>query len=117
MNIGLRTHKDASLRIALAEGIPEEMRERVREILSVQSSNPRKGHATALMHQTCAEADKWGYILLVQVRPFADGMTQEQLIRWYSRFKFVKIQDAADDGAPAILMARPQQPPAIARIH
>lgn len=121
MNIGLRTHKDASLRVAVAEGIPVEMRERVREILSVKSSNPRKGDATALMWTVCAEADKWWITLLAHVKPFDDAspqtMTQEQLQHWYAKFGFVKIQDKADDGTPVVLMARNPQPPVVARIH
>ena len=117
MEVGLRQHKDASLRVAVAEGIPEHMREHVREILSVQSTNPRKGHATALMHTVCAEADKWWYVLLVHVKPFDDGMSMEQLQHWYAKFGFVKIQDAADDGTSAVLMARNPQPPKIRLVH
>ena len=112
MEPGLRTHRQASLRIAIAEGLPIEMRPNVREILSVQSSNPRKGDATALMYQVCAEADKWWFTLLVQVLPFDDGMTMEQLQKWYGRFGFLKIQDE-----PCVLMVRSPQPPRIARVH
>ncbi len=112
MDIGIRTYKQASLRVAAADGLPEEMRALVREILSVQSANPRKGDATALMHQTCAEADKYWFTLLVQVKPFDDGMSMEQLQKWYGRFGFVKVQDE-----PCVLMARNPKPPVIARIH
>ena len=117
MNIGPREYKQASLRIALAEGLPVEMRPMTREIVGVQSKSPHNGHATALMHQTCAEADKWWMTLILHVKPFSDGLTQEQLEKFYSRFGFVKIQDAADDGRPAVLMARSPQPPVITRIH
>lgn len=112
MNIGLREHRSASLRIAEPEGLPVEMRPLVREILSVKSENPGKGHATALMWSTVAEADKWWFTLLIQVRPFADGMTQEQLEKFYAKFGFSILQRD-----PCVLMVRSPQPPVIARIH
>lgn len=111
MTPGLREYKQATLRVAIAEGLPEDMRAHVRELLSVQSSNPRKGHATALMWQTCAEADKHWVTLMVQVRPFDDGPDREKLQRWYGRFGFVKFQDEP------LLMARTPNPPVIARMH
>jgi len=117
VEVGLREYKAASLRIAIAECLPEHMRALVREIVSVQSTNPRKGDATALMWQTCAEADKWWFSLLVHVKPFDDGMSMEQLLHWYAKFGFVKIQDAADDGTPAVLMVRNPQPPKIQLVH
>jgi len=117
MDVGQREYKGASLRIALAEGLPEAMRPMTREIVGVQSMSPHNGHATALMHQTCAEADKWWMTLLLHVKPFSDGMTQEQLEKFYGRFGFVRIQDATDDGTPCVLMARSPSPPVIQRIH
>lgn len=111
MTPGIRLHKQASLRVAIAEGWPVEIQDQVREIVSIQSTNPRKGHATALLHQVCAEADKWWITLLVQVAPFNDGMTLEQLEKWYCRFGFLRIQD------DPMLMARSPQPPVIERIH
>ena len=111
MTPGLRTHKAASLRVAIAEGLPSEMWNVTREILDVHSTNPRKGHATALLHEVCVEADNWWMTLIVQVRPFDDGMTLEQLARWYSRFGFNVVQESP------CLMARSPQPPKIERIH
>ena len=57
MQPGLREHKQASLRVAIPEALPEHMRPRMRELISIQSGNPRKGHATALLYQVCQEAD------------------------------------------------------------
>ena len=92
-------------------GLPEDMRDATRELVGVQSTNPRKGHATALMHTVCAEADREWMTLLIQVKPFDDGMTEDQLMRWYGRFGFVQIQ------AEPILMARSPQKPVILRAH
>jgi len=117
MNVGPREYRRASLRIAIADGVPEDMRERVREILSVQSSTQRQGDATALMWQTCAEADMHWITLLIHVKPFSRGMDEERLERWYAKFGFIKIQDKTDDGAAAVLMARNPQRPAIQRVH
>jgi GNAT superfamily N-acetyltransferase len=100
MTPGLRDHKGATLRVAIPTGIPEEMRHGVREIVSVHADNPRKGHATALMHAVCAEADACGFVLMLEARSFDDGMSEEQLICWYGRFGFVRIQ------SEPVLMAR-----------
>jgi len=100
MNIGLRTHKSASLRIAVAEGLPDEMRPGTREIISVRAENSRKGHASALMCKVCNEADRQRIVLLLEAKPFDDGMNEDQLMRWYGRFGFIRIQDEP------VLMAR-----------
>lgn len=104
MTPGLRDFKQATLRIAVAEGLPKEMREQTREIVSVHSANPRKGHATLLMHQVCSEADRAGIVLILQPSKFDDGMDDEKLKKWYGRFGFVEIQQE-----PVVLMARPVQ--------
>jgi hypothetical protein len=77
----------------------------MREILSVASSNPRKGDATALMYRTCQEADDARVTLIVHVKAFADGMTDEQLQKWYERFGFQVVQTE-----PSLMMARQIQP-------
>lgn len=112
MNPGLREHRSASLRVAIAEGLPLDMRDQVRELLSVRSDNPRKGHATALLHTVCAEADKWWITLMIQPRKFDDGMDDEKLMPFYERFGFVVFQTE-----PVMLMVRSPQPPKIARVH
>ena len=108
MNPGQRIHKQASLTVAVPTGLPEDMQQDFVEILSIRSENPRKGHATALMHIVCAEADHAGKILMLKVGAFDDGMSDEQLAKWYSRFGFVEVQKE-----PAMLMARAPQPPKI----
>jgi hypothetical protein len=45
---GLREHKTSSLRVCVAECLPEDMREQTREIVGLESRNPRKGYATTL---------------------------------------------------------------------
>lgn len=109
MEPGLRTHKQASLRVAIAQSLPVEMWETTREIIGVQSDAPRKGYATALLHQVCAEADRARIVLFLQVRPFAEGMSEEQLTKFYARFGFTVIQ------AEPCLMSRVPQRSAIAR--
>jgi GNAT superfamily N-acetyltransferase len=111
MNQGLRTYRSASCRIAIATGLPEEMREAVREIVSVYAGNQGKGHAKALMWEVCTEADQWWVTLLIQVCPFDDGMTLEQLKRFYRGFGFREIQDEP------CLMARLPETPRIVRVH
>lgn len=108
MTPGIREHRSASLRVAESDVLPPEMTPFVREILSVRSTNPRKGHATALMYSVCAEADKWWITLLVQVRRFDDGMDDDKLRGWYGRFGFVEIQ-----AEPVVLMVRSPEGPRI----
>jgi GNAT superfamily N-acetyltransferase len=89
---GPRTHKQASLRVAIATGLPEDMRSGIREIIDLESKNQGKGHATALMHRVCEEADRTGHILLLMPKAFSEGMTTEQLMGWYGRFGFIAVQ-------------------------
>lgn len=105
MNPGLRDYKQATLKVAIAEGLPVEMWEQTREILSVYSANPRKGHATLLMHQVCAEADRARIVLILQPHKFDEGMPDEKLEGWYAKFGFVRFQSE-----PVVLMARQVQP-------
>lgn len=102
MRPGLREHKGASLRVGLAEFLPEEMCERTREILSLASTNPRKGHATTLMWTVCNEADSANIVLLLQPKQFGDGLLDdEKLERFYGKFGFQVTQRE-----PCVLMAR-----------
>lgn len=111
MNAGRRKYKSASCRIAIPEALPDEMKDTVREVVSVSSEAKRTGQATALMHQITAEADFAWITLLIHVEPFGDGMTDEQLERFYSKFGFARIQDEP------LLMARSPEKPRLARHH
>lgn len=113
MKPGLRQHKSAECRISIAYGLPDEMQDQTREILAVKAGNPRKGHATALLHTLCVEADRDWITLIIQVKPFGDGMDEEQLRKFYSKFGFVVFQDFP----LAVLMARSPQDPVIERLH
>lgn len=106
---GLREFRQASLRLAVPEGLPEEMRPHVREIVSVHSGNARKGQASALLYRVCAEADRASMTLMVQVGAFGaeNALSDEQLEGWYARFGFLRIQ------AAPLLMARSPTP----RLH
>lgn len=104
MEVGIRTYKRASLRVAIPLSLPEYMQPHMRELISIRSEDQRSGQATRLMHQVCQEADTARMTLILQVKPFADGLTEEQLQRWYSKFGFEVIQ------TDPILMARQIQP-------
>ena len=101
MNTGPRYHKQASLRLTIAEALPNHMHEGTREIINLRCSNPRKGYATALMHEVCAEADQTGIVLIVQPGQFDEGMTTEQLEKWYAKFGFVALPK--DEGNPTVM--------------
>lgn len=109
MNPGLRTHHSASLSVAVAKGLPVDMWEKTREIIDVNATARRRGHATALMWTVCAEADLAWLTLIVQPLVFDDGMAQDKLEKWYKKFGFDEIQKT-----PVVLMARSPQKPVIA---
>lgn len=105
MTPGVREHKAASLRLVESEAMPEDMRDRIREIVSLKSENPRKGHATTLLWSVCHEADQNKTVLILQPKPFGDGaMDDRKLEGFYNKFGFVRIQDAP------VLMARQPKP-------
>ena len=112
MTEGLRTHRSASLRVAMATGLPEDMRLLTRELIDVRSTNARKGHANGLLAEVCHEADMWWMTLVIQVRPFGDaGMDDARLERFYKKFGFRRIQDSP------LLMARSPQVPEVEAVH
>lgn len=109
MRYGERKHNYATCEVGKCLAVPEKMRKDIREITCVTCELPYRGrgHATALLEQVCAEADRMKMILLIVVNPYGDseGMTKDQLIDWYgSRFDFHTIQ------ADPVIMARQFNP-------
>lgn len=109
MNIGLRTFKSASLRIA-APSLPAEASETVRqgvfEVVGVRSDTKRQGHATALLNAVCAEADQGAKVLMLMVdQPDDAAMSNKQLIHFYERHGFKPTKD--DFGAPVVMVRAP----------
>lgn len=101
MTPGLRKFKSATLRVAIPESLPLDMQDGIREILDVKSGNPRKGQASSLMRNVCAEADADSAVLMLHVNQFDDGLSNEQLVKFYGKFDFNVIQTE-----PATLLAR-----------
>lgn len=101
---GPRTHKGASLRLVKPQ-LPAEasdaVRDTVLEVAAVKSANERKGHATALMYQVCAEADRNAKVLMLMVTEEA-----EKLVKWYQRFGFKPTKDALD--TPVVMVRAPE---------
>lgn len=104
MTPGIRKYKSASLTVAVPVGLPEDMQYGISELVSVQSGNPRNGHASGLMRSVCTEADVEGQVLLLQVKAFGDGPSDEQLKKWYAKHGFEVVQTE-----PCVLMAREPQ--------
>ena len=109
---GIRQHKSASLRVAIPEGMPEDLSSQLRELLSVKSEFKRNGEATALMYQVTSEADFAWMVLFLHVKPFEDGITEEQLIKFYRKFGFEVVQTD-----PVLLMSRLPARPKLARVN
>lgn len=113
MTPGLREHKSSSLHVCIAEGLPEDMRPMTREITSLASGNPAKGHATTLMWSVCHEADQAGITLILQPKPFGEeGLDAERLGRFYQKFGFVEFQQE-----PVVLMARTPSSRRLVQVH
>jgi GNAT superfamily N-acetyltransferase len=99
MRPGVRQLNDASLRVSVPDAVPEHMRSNLREIthLYVDPASRRQHLATALLNFVCQEADANCITLLLTARSDEEnGLTDEQLIDWYKKFGFQKLQEDAD---------------------
>jgi ribosomal protein S18 acetylase RimI-like enzyme len=102
--IGRRECGAASLLLSETVAVPEEMRSGIRE-LSSMVTNPDKrkqGHADALLHTVCYEADKNGIVLLLTVKSSGE-MSDKNLIKLYKKHGFQEMPNKPDN---PILMAR-----------
>ena len=100
--LGQHTNGKSALKITYPIGLPGHMRKNIREVTSLYTGNKfrGKGYASKLLQEVCISADKHAIVLLIAPKPFDNGLDQEQLISFYSRHGFVKIQDNP------VLMAR-----------
>jgi GNAT superfamily N-acetyltransferase len=104
--------QQASLTVAIPEALPAHMRDKTREITHVFCEAAARGQrlATALMNFVCQEADAGGYTLVLTAREYisdsvfdlqangpaevnAPRPNEAQLIAWYEKFGFTKLQD------------------------
>lgn len=105
MKPGVRHYENASCKVAICTAIPNSMRAKTREIVSIDvpENLRRQGMATQMILNICDEADAHKMVLLLFPKPFGDGpkLTVDGLIKWYSeKFGFQVIQ------AKPIMMAR-----------
>lgn len=105
MKTGQRSVGPAHLRVRQCSALPEHLRAKTREIVSLEvpASKQNQGYATTLMHKVCREADAANITLVLWPQMFGDNiaMSNGQLIGWYSRsFGFWPIQQ------DPVLMAR-----------
>lgn len=91
--------------ISFCAALPEKMKRDVREVSSVHcaTSDRRKGYATELMKEICADADARKMILVLMVQHYGAGtqMSNPQLTEWYERFGFRPLPNG-----DTILLAR-----------
>lgn len=107
--LGPRHHKSAHCRLIAADSGDPEVDARTRRINDLCSTNPRKGHATALMCDVCGEADAANFMLILEARPFGNGMSQEQLEKWYQGFGFWVIEQEG----PRLMARMPNSTPTV----
>lgn len=96
MEPGTRSNGPASLQLVRMVGIDKSVTDGLLEVKSVKTAKPnrRRGHASRLMVDVCAEADKSGTILVLTPEQFDNGpIGTKQLEHWYERFGFEVIQD------------------------
>lgn len=105
MKTGIRHHENASCKISICTAIPNQMRTKTRELVSldVPENLRRTGMATELLFNVCDEADAHNMILILFPKPFGEGakLSGDELASWYARkFGFQIIQ------ANPVMMAR-----------
>ncbi len=99
MRPGRREFRDASLTISIPQQLPEHMREGTREIshVFVDPSARRQRLATILLNFVCQEADANSMVLILCARDYGGEdearMDEDQLVSWYERFGFKRLQD------------------------
>ena len=95
----------ASCKVKVCVAIPNQMRTKCMELvsLSVAPSLRGTGLATKLLTQVTEEADEHNMLLVLFPEPFGEGLqpTQEQLIDFYEKFGWQLIQTR-----PKAMMAR-----------
>lgn len=106
MKTGVRHFENASCKVLYCAAIPNQLRSKTREVVSVDvpENLRRQGMATRMLQNVCDEADAHNIILLIFPKPFGEGekMDASQLADWYAeRFGFQVIQVQ-----PTIMMAR-----------
>ena len=95
MRLGKRQLGAASCHLGPCDALPAHMRDVVEvSDVFVPEWHRRKGIASRLMQQVCADADAFGKVLMLMI----DG--DDWLPAWYAQFGFVVIQNNP------ILMAR-----------
>ena len=103
MRPGAREFREASLTVSIPQSIPEHMRERTREVSHVftKAGSRGKRFATALMNFVCQEADANRMTLVLTAGAYHEdavdvqGPDDAQLVAWYEKFGFQKLQDTA----------------------
>jgi hypothetical protein len=78
------------------DGVPSDIRDRVTFVKDVKSTIKRAGHASGLMDMVMSEAKRKGRMLVLEPRAFDDGMTDDELVRWYERLGFTVFQPKSD---------------------
>lgn len=105
MPVGVRYYENASCKIRVCTAIPNQLRTKTRELLSldVPENLRRQGMAKELMMNVCDEADACEMLLLLFPEPYGSGekMEKGKLIDWYTTFGFQVIQVT-----PKVMMAR-----------
>lgn len=95
MKPGTRKFGAATAKVGRTVQLPVAMRDHILEVSSVHvpEDQRRMGHASALMHSICVEADQAGKLLLVHCKGYdSPGMTDRELEDWYGKFGFQVIQ-------------------------
>jgi predicted GNAT family acetyltransferase len=117
MDTGPRTSGHAACRVRQTNAVPASMRAGIREVCSVEvpAEHQGQGHATALLHKVCSEADKAGIVLVLWPQPWGDNiaLSREQLVDWYARrFGFQAIQPE-----PLLMARMPGATPRLLRLN
>lgn len=109
MPTGVRHYENASCKIRVCTAIPNQLRTKCRELVSldVPENLRNTGMGTALMTNVCDEADACEMLLLLFPEAFGTGpmLSNVELEAFYAKFGFQVIQVK-----PKVMMARMPHP-------
>lgn len=127
MRPGLRMiNNDAQLEVVISNAVPPHMKFKTREIIGfyVKPEMRRKRLATMLLNLVCQEADANRMTLILLARPAEeDGISEDQLVEFYQKFGFNKLQETPEGtfmarqvvGRAKVVVVQPQVTEAVRR--
>jgi len=103
--IGQHTNGKSICRVVRTSALPDDMRKGVRELVGMYTSPKFRGmgYASKLLDEVVKKADTSQLSIMIAVKPFDSGLSQDDLTKFYARKGFQEFQKTP------LLMVRPCQ--------